>query len=339
MPTTVTSKIGASNTPVTMDYSTLQAWEDASPADLVSDDKIWLGECYDQGEFTGSGVQLTVSGQTVDATRYVHLRCATGASFRDKAGVRTTALLYSASNGVAARTTGSYNPCIVASTQYTRIEGMQVKITGASVASALSVTVTHCRIEGNLVQGDVSVVGLVLGGVSSGDTKFINNLAVSATALYGIVGGASSEMHGNTSVRTAAGGTSAYVAGNYSTSVIRNNAGFGYTNFSTGVGVAAGSGFNGTDDTTAVGSNNQTSLTFANQFTSATVDFRAVSTGSLDLHGTPDATNLTLDISKTTRDISTPTIGCWEVAAAATHGSRLINGGLLTGLVNAGLVA
>ena len=38
MPTTTTKTIGS-----TGDYSTLQAWEDACPANLVTADEIWRG--------------------------------------------------------------------------------------------------------------------------------------------------------------------------------------------------------------------------------------------------------------------------------------------------------
>ncbi len=73
MPTDVIKTIGQTSSPITPDYSTLQAWEDASPANLVTADQRWIGECLDQGTFTGA---LTISGTTVDATRYTILRCA-----------------------------------------------------------------------------------------------------------------------------------------------------------------------------------------------------------------------------------------------------------------------
>ena len=69
MPTTVVKSIGTTG----RDYSTLQAWEDACPANLVSDDKIWKGECYNDSEFTSG---LHVSGITTDSTRYVWLTAA-----------------------------------------------------------------------------------------------------------------------------------------------------------------------------------------------------------------------------------------------------------------------
>jgi hypothetical protein len=123
MPTIVTSSIGTSS----RDYSTLQAWEDAAPADLVAVDQIWRGECYNDSEFTVAGTVLTLSGSTSDATRYKHLTTAAGQSFRDNASVQTNALRYNASNGVGIRHTGGYIPAIVMAEDYSRISRLQVQ--------------------------------------------------------------------------------------------------------------------------------------------------------------------------------------------------------------------
>ena len=89
------------------DYSTLQAWEDACPANLVTDGNIWRGECYNDSEFSSSGTLVTIAGITTDATHYVELTTATGHSFQDHADVRTNALKYNQSNGVGLKTTGN----------------------------------------------------------------------------------------------------------------------------------------------------------------------------------------------------------------------------------------
>ena len=115
----------------------------------------------------------------------------------------------------------------------------------------------------------------------------------------------------------------------YATIKTVNCAVFGFTDgWETSTGASyTGSDYNATDDTTVpVGSNNVTSLTFADQFESTTNDFRAVDTGDLQA-GTPDATNSPDDISGLTRDATTPWIGCWEVEGAAPSGG-LVAGSL-----------
>lgn len=64
MATDVVSSIGTAGT-----YTTLQAWEDACPADLVASDQRWIGELKNQ-EFTSGSTVLTIAGQTTDSTLY-----------------------------------------------------------------------------------------------------------------------------------------------------------------------------------------------------------------------------------------------------------------------------
>jgi hypothetical protein len=52
------------------DYSTLQAWEDASPANLVTDGNIWRGLMLSGFNASASGTILTIAGSTVDSTHY-----------------------------------------------------------------------------------------------------------------------------------------------------------------------------------------------------------------------------------------------------------------------------
>ena len=100
MTTQVISKIGASNTPTTMDYTSLQAWLDACPADLTTVDQQWVGEVYNQGEINiaTTAVSKTI---TTDWNRRVILRAATGASFKDNANAATNPLRYNPTVGAA----------------------------------------------------------------------------------------------------------------------------------------------------------------------------------------------------------------------------------------------
>lgn len=340
MPTTITKTIGATSSPVTPDYSTLQAWEDAITADLVAADEQWVGECLNQGEFTVNGTVLTVSGQTTDATRNIILRCAAGASFNDNANVRTNALRYNASNGVAIRTTSAaYNTIIAISTAWTRLEDLQID--GSAVTTfGISITVVGCVIKKCIIDtsGLANSTGISIVYSSATTTSVINCLLL--TGREGISFNSYTTVNhviaGNTLVANS-NAMRAFTINNSSRPIITNCGVFGYGAFNNGT-EGTGTGFNATDLASAPGSNNLTSLTTADQFENSTNDFRAASTGDLQA-GTPDATNLADDISNQDRDDTTPWIGCWEVAAAGGGlapnllRSNLLHSPLLGGLV------
>lgn len=119
MATVVTRTIGTAS----RDYSTLQSWEDAAPSNLVTSDQVWRGECYADTEFTAA---LTVSGSTVDSTRYKELTVAAGESFADHADKLTNALRYNASNGAALRSTTAWGTAFTVSENYFRMSRLQV---------------------------------------------------------------------------------------------------------------------------------------------------------------------------------------------------------------------
>lgn len=120
MPTVVTRSIGTAGG---RDYSTIQAWEDAAPANLVTADQVWRGECYADSEFVGSGTRVTISGSTSSATCYKELTAATGQSFADAA---SKLLRYDASKGVALRNTNPYATCVVVNESYARLSRLQI---------------------------------------------------------------------------------------------------------------------------------------------------------------------------------------------------------------------
>ncbi len=282
MPTTVTKSIGTA----TRDYSTLQSWEDASPADLTTADQIWRGECYNDSEFTAG---VLISGITTDSTRYVELTTATGQSFRDHANKRTNALAYNQSYGVGVRASASSH-LVQNSVNYTKISKLQMKQESSLNYYAL----------GN---ANNTIVG----------TEFFYNIAVSgpsntyrAVALQnGIIyeclvvnegaGGigisidSTGEVHSCTVVvpsPVAGSGTGISVATG-SAAIARNCAVYGW-----GSGTAFTSGgfsnsdYNSTNDTAAPGSNSQTSKTYANQFENSASDWRAKAGADLLNSGT-----------------------------------------------------
>ena len=306
MPTTITKSIGSGGG---RDYSTPQTFENAVTIGMVAADEAWVGECYNDSEFTAASALLLISGQTTDATRNITLKCAAGQSFRDHASVRSNALSYNASNGVGLRITGSYTYCVRVETQYTTLDGLQIAAPDVGqgrgvLVAASNVTVRNCIIYArDCFKDSGSPTGLVV----------VNCLLVARTGtiLNNAYAGARFEFC--TMVRTASGGTPGKVS--YATFTIENCAIFNFTTgFTTGGGGVLAGGFNCTDLASAPGSSNQVSKTFSAQFVSTTTDFRAATSGSNLVNGTPATSYATDDISATARDATTPTIGCWELA-------------------------
>lgn len=309
MPTTIIKKIGGAGAP-SRDYSTLQAWEDACPADLVTADQIWRGECYNDSEFTGT---LTISGMTVDATRYVHLTCASGQSFRDHASVQSNALKYDQSKGAGISVGSNYNWVIDVSAQHTIVEKLQIKTSGSKVPIQLrngNQTAQYCILETTAASACAQTQG---GG------KYRNCLMVMRRSGngHGIQSNSGGTFRHLTIVRpsdlTAAGSG---ISRSYGVSDIRSCAVFGFSNFTSGTGSAAGD-YNATNLAAAAGgANDLTGKTYANQFenaTNASGDWRAK--GGADLIGAAvtDAVDGAEDIVGTARPSGTGyDIGCWE---------------------------
>lgn len=324
MASDVITTIGQTSSPTTPDYSTLQAWEDDIPANLVTADQRHIGECLDQGTFTAG---LVIGGHTVDATRYVILRCASGASFADKGGVRTTALTYNTANGVTVETSGI---AIEISNDYTQVRGLQVKRTGYSGVSGYRTSTPL---------SNVTTDDCIINCQAELKTSTIRNSLIMGTVTNLVSG--QPNVYGCTVINTGGSGTTA-ITSDYSSATVKNTAVFNFTTFS-GSPTKAGSDYNATDLSSAsTGSNNLTSLTFSSEVENTTNDFRAKSTGNLQA-GTPDATNTPDDITGLTRDATTPWIGCWEIsgggAGVESYGLSAIGVGdpHLSGVVSQGL--
>ncbi len=316
MPTTVTSSIGTSS----RDYSTIQAWDDDCPSDLVSDDKIWRGEGYNDSEFAA----FTAGSVTQDATRYKELTTATGQSFSDNAGVRTNALRYNVSNGCGIRGTANYSG-LLASSGLGKFSGWQVKNDGTgAVAGPPIAGPSECR--NLLLDGNTSILGA--------NTTYlaINVLAVSRSAgglaflCNSNYGGGTATFIGCAAVRPSdvSSASSTGFHSNAGSAVLISCATFGFAT------PASASGWNTTDSknnaTDAAsglpGSSNQHSVTysastpFTQAASSSSLDWRPISSTSLDGNGFLDATNAPNDISNSARP-SSPTIGVWELSPAS----------------------
>jgi hypothetical protein len=309
MPTTVTSSIGTAS----RDYSTLQAWEDACPANLVTDDKIWLGEAYNDSEFTSAGTVLTMAGVTTDATRYIHLACAAGQSFSDHANVRTNPLFYDASKGVGIRTTAAgYNNCVLVETVDVRITGVQVDAPDGTGSSGLVAGLSSQFI---LSKSLVRAREPITKALTTASQLHVNCVFIMRGngSMVG-TGFGSQRFEYCTFVQPAAAPTGTGGSISYGTLTVENCTIFGLSTGFSGGSLAGG--YNATDLASAPGSNNQVSKTYANQFVSTTNDFRAATSGSDLVNGTPATGYATDDISYFARSATVPTIGAWELAAA-----------------------
>ena len=104
MTTTIVKSIG---TAAGRDFTTIQAWADACPANLVTVDQVWEGQLYNDSEFvvSSSADAYKIDGKTTDATRFLRLTTGPGQSFTDNAGKLTSPLRYDATKGVGIRST------------------------------------------------------------------------------------------------------------------------------------------------------------------------------------------------------------------------------------------
>ena len=340
MPTTITKSIGTTG----RDYSTLQAWEDAMTANLVTADEAWVGECHNDSEFTGAGNLLTIDGHTTDSTRTITLKCASGKSFRDNGSVQTNALRYNASNGVGIRMTGDYAITVIVNDDDVTLQGLQIKTDHATGTAALKVQDTRVRIVVDfcILHAGSSYIAQ-LSGTKARNCLFMD-AATGNTSGVRIEGTGTTEIHNCTLARTSGtAGTSLGVDSRQynSNALVRNTAVFGFGTASGGLGTfdTTNSKNNASDLASGLpgSTGNVYSLTFSSQFenvSTATADLRAKSGGGILDVGFTDTTNGPNDIAGTARPSgSAYDIGCWELVAAAggLARQRLINGGLVRG--------
>lgn len=317
MPTTTVKSIGSGGG---RDYSTLQAWEDACPANLVTNDEIWKGELYNDSEFliTGSTTLLHCLGTTVDSTRYQWLTTASGQSFVDHADKATWNMRYNQSLGVGIRATGNYNIGIYPQNGQVRIEKIQF-YWDTTYGSAYY----HMIHEGSSVMKQCLLDTRRNGSSEMRGQSLVNcALVFRSTGCDGCGVASGTYAINSTLVRpsdvTASNQAFEPVFGSYG--LVRNCAIFGFTDAFGGTIASwdANCGYNASDTASAglPGSNNQASLTFSDQFenvTDSTRDWRPKGTGALKANGTRDQTYTSdLDIIGADRSTTTPTIGARE---------------------------
>lgn len=317
MATTVVKSIGSAGG---RDYSTIQAWEDASPANLVTADQIWQGQCYNDSEFLINGTILTISGITTDSTRYIELTTGASQSFQDNASVRTNALAYNVSNGVGLRDSNNYGSAIVISTSYSRFNKLQIK----------SVATNQLLIDGssggnNVIMKDCIIQHGRQALSIAGNSTIINCnffLSSASTTNFLVLTGSVIACNVIRTTDQVVGGLG--VAGAYG-SLLSSTSIFGFTSpASVTVGNwSASSSNNATDAVTGLpGSSNQHSVTFSSTspFTNSSVASQnsiTVTGTALSGNGLLDSTNAPNDISGTARPAG-PTIGAWQLVTATT---------------------
>lgn len=321
---TVTKTIGSSS----RDYTDIQAFVTALPANLVTDGNSYVGECYNDSEFTGTGTLVTFSALTTDSTHTVTVTAAAGQSYRDNASVRTNALKYNVSNGVGVRKTDDYSNLFLMSgvVNYLTISRLQLSKSATGPGSSIY----HDTAGGaNLVLRDLICEHLGNSGTGifvSGGALLVNVLFI-ARSSNAITAFGQGNAGGNaTFIACGAVRPSDFTAGgtgfnrSYGSPVLTSCYSFGFTTASSS-GFGAGSSNNATEQSSIAGSSNQTSMTYnsSTPFTNAadsTRDFRSIASTSLVANGLLDATNAPNDISGTARP-SNSDIGVWQVASSS----------------------
>lgn len=321
------STIGTSS----RNYSTIQAWENACPVNITAagTNEIWRGECYNDSEFLVAGTVLTVGGITTDATHYLHLLPAAGHSFIDYAGAAGLPLRYDQSKGVGIRCTGTYSKIIDSLQEYFVIENMQIRSDSASGNTNIYV----CRGDNSTYRNCIFEWHQPIGPFpSSHPPTFINCVIVRLSVNQtGQIFSGPIKFYNCTIVRPSDLGLSSStgvflnLTSFYPT--VKNCAIFGPFGTPFFAGTLASytdSDYNASSESAASmpGSNNQGSLTFADQFevvTNTNRDWRPKSTGALVENATRDQTNTNdLDILNAARSITVPTIGAREYKEPVT---------------------
>jgi hypothetical protein len=162
-------------------YTTLQAWEDACPADITASgtNENWEGELKNQTFTATSGTLLTIGGITTDATHRLILRCEAGASFKDNASAATNPLTYNPSNGAALEVSGGYTILLSKSSQHMEITGVQMLHTNyLSTSGGPSRSVFSSS--GNCTIRDCIVAGFL----DTSSDAFVNSLFFVAASWF-----------------------------------------------------------------------------------------------------------------------------------------------------------
>lgn len=272
MATTVTKTIGP-----TGDYTTLQAWEDAAPANLVTNDEVWQGVIQSGASFSGSSAMLTIAGSTSDATRYKELTVATGGAWCDNAA---NALRYDEAQGAYIKSTGAYVDVVTVTEPYARISRVQIRAS-AGGSKALIIGGTGVRAKDCIASSHTRNAIGISGAATVEDTLAHMSSTGGATANAAglLVDGANATLNNITIACPGGGNAAKGLHLNYSTSTCRNVVAMGFTD-----GIYRPSNSSGTTFAACMQDTNGTSYTgVTNSVAFSTANFGNVGTGSPDL--------------------------------------------------------
>lgn len=309
MATIVTKSIGSAGG---RDYATIAAFLDAVPANLVSVDEAWVGELYNDSEFSVSS-KYTLSAKTTSTSCYIKLKAASGQSFRDHANKLTNALRYNQANGVGV--TGSlgfdYQFDFSAAADFI-IEGLQLKVTNAY--GKLASMGTRAIFRNNIVQTLNGNSLLNLGADAAAYNNVIYYIGSYEAHCFNL-GMGTAAIRFNTLYALGGNGSGRPVTG-YTNDEFKNCIHIGFPQ-DPSIPIAA---YNATDDATTIGTNNVLGITAAATWESVTTnnwDFRVKAGASVINAGTP-ISGITEDILGQTRSATTPTIGAFEVVSSGS---------------------
>lgn len=318
MPTTIVKTVGNG----TRDYTTLQAADDAAPANLVSADEVWEYRIYAEGPGTNGewtlATQLLIGGSTADATRFKRFRAAPGSSAFDNTA---NPLIYNAASGVAIRSTGSY-----ANVLPIRIDDAVCELDGLQIKSN-----SHARCLTSTQSGNNVVRAtrcLLDSGTGASHTVGVGSSFTNCVILnrWGLVyATANQSTYTNCTIYGSGSGQVVDNSGfSPGTVVLLNCAVFNCPTSPTGV--SSSSSYTATDLASFPGTNNVLSLTASAQFVGVGTDYK-IKTGSALINAGTAAGAPAADIFTTTR--SSVDIGAHELPPAnsaptvSTHPSSI----------------
>jgi hypothetical protein len=323
-----------------IDFTSYNAWWTAITSPTT---QPVVGQIWNHGVFTATLATpiMSFTGKTTTSTNNITLTCAPGESFRDVPGAT---LAFNASNGVAiqlpASGTGSINYVDISNNNFI-LDGIQFKDPNSTSGSTIiSVSGSGCRIQNCIIDGFTqstsggiifttgftAATGLVIENIllidrATTDRAFAFE-ALNATDTVRIVN--------CTGISTTVATIFPCFGSNSSTSstfIIRNCAVFGYQSAG-GIGGSLGTAASAVvdhcvSDATGIGSastdggSNLFSKTAANQFVSATTNFKLKAGADCINAGVVDTTDIPSgdDVFRTARG-ATWDVGAFELISA-----------------------
>jgi len=246
-------------------FSTLQGWEDARDGNLVRDQRLEKGICYDDGILTGN---LVIEGSTTNASYYMWVSVDSAESHR---GGRTSGVLLDpATADVPVRLNDAY----------TVFEGFRLTDWGSSSGSVVGISIgaSDCIVRRNVIYGDVSGNGGAAISFPQNNALIYNNLVFNTTGngISDATGSGSGKRLYNNTIYNTAAGTYGIYSTNGSGTVLKNNIALscGASCFS---GSFSSATYNMSSDGTASGTGSLINKAAAVQFVSTV-------SGSEDLH-------------------------------------------------------